>query len=799
MKTETTGKTPQAAGAAAAPEPPPIPPSGENRPETAAGTGSILKIVLVSLLLGSSIVTPGLILYLRNSSEFTFRLAPLLLCLGGLWTMIALAAAAIQYPLRRTRYFEWVHAGLLSLALTIYLQSAFFTLVFSVDAEDTVLPDSGMALIALLDFVLLAAPVVLALIYRKPITHSSVKLTVIVLLSQFSPLAWELLVYQPTNYDYYDNAVDSTDKFTFANRENIILVMVDAMSEVSLKKALNFSPRLSEALKDFSCFDRLESPIPQTRFAVPSMISGQEFPATLSREDDNIHLAYLKTSSVGPDSLIVNLKKEGYRMEGYPFLLQTINYNPKFWDNIVARVNSSRSIGQFLDVWFYQITPFALKYCFAQQFLSFRDHFVTPSSEQTNFPGETHDMIFLRRLGETAKIGPVPKVFKYYHLQGTHSPYTMNEDTEKTLDTDEVRQLCGSMRNVELLLEKLKQFGLYDQSLIVITGDHTEFYTPETIMMIKRPGDKQKEITFHSQPCKVREIATTILAEKKFRPADQSVFSREMKAANSVRRLPERPTIPFSALRPVDKVSFEFDPGDTFSQSFQVNHDVLMVDDHNVSQDQVFNVEFLAENIATGKLYLTSTEKISKLTSPLYYQVPLGTLPDGEYRLYQHSYEEENQPRANCLPRFLRIAKGKMTLPSRPAYVPPPQPLNVGESISFDAMRLNPSFSFSSDAKQLDSSLLISQNSVVTVRLPPARKPLKLEITLHLFPELRIPKFKVYHEKQLLADAETRREITTRIPVAVPAGLSELKLSIKPEVDHPEKVKFRLKEIKLLE
>ncbi|MGE4565638.1 MAG: sulfatase-like hydrolase/transferase, partial [Victivallaceae bacterium] len=506
MKPETTPE------AVTPDDPPATAPDGASATGSAAGTepGSILKITLVSLLLGSSFVTPGVILYLRNSSEFTFRLQPLLLGLASVWFVISMVAFLLQYPARRTKYFAWIHAGLLSLGLTVYLQSAFFMLVFSADAEDAVLPDSGMALMALLDLFLLAAPVVLALIFRKPICHSSVKLTVIILLSQLSPLAWELSIYQPTNYDYYDYAIDSNGKFTFANRENIILVMVDSMSEMSLKKALHDSPQLTEALKDFSCFDRLESPIPRTRYAVPSMISGQEFPADQQLDDDDAHLAYLRTSSTGPDSLIVNLKKQGFRMEGYPFLLQTINYNPRFWDNIVARVNNTRSIGQFLDVWFYQITPFVLKYCFARQFLSFEDHFVTPSSELTVFPGETHDMVFLRRLLERAKIGTFPKGFKYYHLQGSHSPYTIDETAEKNLDTDEVRQLRGSMRNVEILLEKLKQFGLYDQSLIVITGDHTEFYTPETIMMIKRPGDKQNEITFHSQPCKVREIATTI-------------------------------------------------------------------------------------------------------------------------------------------------------------------------------------------------------------------------------------------------------------------------------------------------
>jgi hypothetical protein len=41
--------------------------------------------------------------------------------------------------------------------------------------------------------------------------------------------------------------------------------------------------------------------------------------------------------------------------------------------------------------------------------------------------------------------------------------------------------------------------------------------------------------------------------------------------------------------------------------------------------------------------------------------------------------------------------------------------------------------------------------------------------------------------------------MTIHIPFTIPPGLSELKLSIKPEPDYPKRVQFRLKEIKLQE
>lgn len=273
-----------------------------------------------------------------------------------------------------------------------------------------------------------------------------------------------------------------------------------------------------------------------------------------------------------------------------------------------------------------------------------------------------------------------------------------------------------------------------------------------------------------------------------------------MKAANSVRRLPERPTVVFSAFRPVDKAPFEFTPGDTSTKSFQLNNSDLVIDDHDVTPDQQFTVDFLAEDIIGGKLYLTSTESMRDYKSPLYYRVPLAALPDGEYRIYEHAFfADEARIHTTCLPRFVRVCKGEIVLKLRPAYTPPPQPITADAPINFNLMLLSPSVSFTPDARLQESSLLITPDSVVTVRLPPAKSPLKMEITLLINAEAPIPALKIYHEKQLLTKAELVRNIVIQIPFTIPPGLSELKLSIKPELDHPERVKFRLKEIKLQE
>jgi len=88
--------------------------------------------------------------------------------------------------------------------------------------------------------------------------------------------------------------------------------------------------------------------------------------------------------------------------------------------------------------------------------------------------------------------------FRFIHLLGSHRPYVIDENGvdigygKSTRD----KQARGSMRMVGDYLDQLKKLGVYDQTTIIITADHGNYYhistplkEPATPIMLVKPAN----------------------------------------------------------------------------------------------------------------------------------------------------------------------------------------------------------------------------------------------------------------------------------------------------------------------
>ena len=88
--------------------------------------------------------------------------------------------------------------------------------------------------------------------------------------------------------------------------------------------------------------------------------------------------------------------------------------------------------------------------------------------------------------------------FRFIHLLGSHRPYIIDENGidigygKSTRD----KQARGSMRMVGDYLDQLKKLGVYDQTTIIITADHGNYYhistplkEPATPIMLVKPAN----------------------------------------------------------------------------------------------------------------------------------------------------------------------------------------------------------------------------------------------------------------------------------------------------------------------
>ena len=102
--------------------------------------------------------------------------------------------------------------------------------------------------------------------------------------------------------------------------------------------------------------------------------------------------------------------------------------------------------------------------------------------------------------------------FRFIHLLGSHYPIVNDEHANKVGEgnTTQLQQSRGALEIVAEYLRQLKELGVYDQSTVVVTADHGEWYLapdidgPTSPILLVKPASEDTSNT----PCQVSEVPT---------------------------------------------------------------------------------------------------------------------------------------------------------------------------------------------------------------------------------------------------------------------------------------------------
>lgn len=656
-----------------------------------------------SLAAAVSLLLPGMTLFCINTGEFTFS-AGWITGVVALTLLVVVAVLLVpQLLVARWRHHTWLTAMILALAAGLWVQSALLVDLF----PDVALSDWDDSwwfyfLSWIFNAAVFVGLVAAAWRWHKWCARNAGKLCLIILAPQLLHFAWTLRHFSAPQYDFAEYSITEKGKFHFGKVRNVIVVVVDCMGEKIFKDTLHKYPELYGTFRDFTCFDRMESPIPRTMFAVPAMLTGVEFQksaAEIAEEpaSPDAHAEYLNRSCRAPDSIFQALRKNGYRCEGYPFVLQTISYSPEVIDNSTMRTNHNESLYQLIDYWALRMMPFFIKPLLSDSWYLITDRFVTPQEDGRVIGGssEPHDKEFFHQLSLDSQVGAYDKVFKYLHLQGAHQPLVIDDMLQAVPDASPIQQLRGSLSNVELLIRKLQQLGLYDKSLLVVTGDHTERYDSEVVTLIKRPWERHEVMPVNSISCRLSDLAGTVLGELRLAAPGNSLFQRPAVTGSwRSRQTRSGRQVTLNAPRPVPPR--EFESVGTAGNAFWLEDQVLCLNGGQMAVPENHAVEFYFFRVKDRRAFSTQTGSgFTEVTDYDYlnsYRIPLRDLPDGCYLIYQVIRNQQNanasdvREDVSCLTRYLDVSQGNYTwlreLPNRKF-----QALTIGEEITFAPMR----------------------------------------------------------------------------------------------------------------
>lgn len=708
---------------------------------------AVLAAFSTALVVTGSAILPGLELFCINQGEFTFSMSRLLLISALAGGIALLFLCLLLLVFRNSKHYDALNALLLAAGTTIWLQYVFFSQSMP-ELEPSwfaLSPIIGLLLLGNLFLVLL--PSFLIFWQKNWCRQHYWQLALIILAPQMISTIRTMAASSKPEYNFYEYSIAEDTKFLFAKDENIVILVVDSMGEFIFRQVWQSFPDLQPTLKDFTCFDRMVSPIPFTSNAVPALLTGvnaQSIPKN-ENENSNDHAEYLKAACWSENSLFLNFKKLGYHTDAYPFNLKTVSYDPALLDNVVLRENHQQSQQLFLDILFFRFTPLFLKPLLKNPYLSLTDQFVIPAKDNLAVQNRSHDPVFYQQLDSTIEAGSFSKGLKYLHIKGAHHPVCTDENLQISSGTNVVRQLRGSLKILELLIKKMKALGIYDQAMIVVAGDHSERYSPEIVALMKRPGETHESMQFNSLPCQISDIAGTVLAEKKLRPASLSLFSARPVSDPGKTRSEEQSTV--LQIESWYKKN-DFPPASGDISNFTTLP--FLTDEKNIcipterNQPLPAAIGFRAELLDSGECWETALFSLTEHAGQTnYYQLIPRGLPDGSYLLLQveklissiSNYFLEDSPtetfRFCYLPQYLVLRNGQAAFSKNYTGLTA-RTMQINEKLIFEAMKPHPQLLLPDDCNLTMAGLLLTEGSVLEIRLPEITKTMTMMMEIKI-------------------------------------------------------------------
>ena len=316
----------------------------------------------------------------------------------------------------------------------------------------------------------------------------------------------------------------------------------------------------------------------------------------------------------------------------------------------------------------------------------------------------------------------------------------------------------------------MKKAGLYDRAAIIVTGDHSERYTPEVAAFIKRPGESHDHLVFNSIPCQVSDLCGTISRIGGLDPNAASLFDRPPRQGSLNRtRGSLAAMLDFPGWLPAGKALGASEVLEEIP--IILDHDDLIIDMGSLRLAGLKSIAMSAENLENGKICRTGMDMPRTAN---YTRSSLAGFPDGIYRICVSATRANNDPEGPKLtdlnwivPQFLIVRNGKMKLADNPDRLKP-EMLRVGQELLLKPMTLYPQLVFPENWKSANTALTLMENESFGIRVPAGRTGLTLEILIRRVPAPE-GDLSIFVNDEKVHKVRLTENVDAVIPIPIPA------------------------------
>lgn len=283
----------------------------------------------------------------------------------------------------------------------------------------------------------------------------------------------------------YTSYLSYEPSMSLSKEENIIVFLVDRMDGDWMDQAVARYPELNDKLEGFTYYRNNISHNTQTFPSVPQMLTNSMYKGTEWAD-------YVSKAWAG-DTVPKNLKENGYNVNllidnltTYSSVVQLKdqcdNIRQCEDDNVEFNYTGKNGIIQSLTkISLAKLSPYALKSVYtvgmganlSSDFVKYKVVMEDRMPMATDVESDLRYNDYIR--SHPLNADSEKKVFNYTHLNGAHNRSARLVglfDKTGTEPIERVETLRGDLEIVFYYMEEMKKLGVYDNSTIIILGDH---------------------------------------------------------------------------------------------------------------------------------------------------------------------------------------------------------------------------------------------------------------------------------------------------------------------------------------
>ncbi len=248
-----------------------------------------------------------------------------------------------------------------------------------------------------------------------------------------------------------------------SNDKNFYIFLVDAVDSNVFNDVLQKSDN-KNMFEDFTYFPDTMSGYPFTRDSIPFILSGI-WNENETSFDEYSNMAYDNSK------LIDKLIEEKYNVNLYEDELiwstdKALNVDNLFNNMGIIEISYARNILKYVG---FKYLPYQLKQYSMIETMNFNNCRKPGNIDYFTFGDVDY---YNKYLSEDNLEKTEDKYFSFTHIEGAHTPLNLDKDLNHIEEGTYEQKVEACITIISRFIDRLKQNGVYDNSVIIITSDH---------------------------------------------------------------------------------------------------------------------------------------------------------------------------------------------------------------------------------------------------------------------------------------------------------------------------------------